>query len=111
MDITKTLIRNYLREFGKKKKKKLLKCEAWTERKRKEKKCRKARLVLECYRKAMMRVPEEHTNAKSGSVGSAGKRGLECRNGAGQQRLSWKGGYRNARLEIPEWWRKTSQGE
>ena len=56
-------------------------------KKKKEKKCRKARLVLECYRKAMIRVPEEHTNAKSGSVGSAGKRGLECQDGAGNRGL------------------------
>ena len=50
----------------------------------------------------MIRVLEEQTKAKSGSVGSAGKRCLECRNGAGQRRLGWKDGYRNARLEIPE---------
>ena len=68
-------------------------------------------IVPECYRKAMIRLREEHTKAKSGSVGSAGKRGLECRNGVGQRRLGWKDGYRNARLEMPEWCRKTRHVE
>ena len=38
----------------------------------------------------MIRVPEEHAKAKRRSVGSAGKRGLECRNGAGSE--AWVGG-------------------
>ena len=59
----------------------------------------------------MIRVPEEHTKAKTGSVGSAGKRGLECRNGVGQQSLGWKDGYRNSGIEMPEWCRKTRLGE